>query len=149
MINIIKSFLVAIIMSVLLISGTTFAAPTAQNLNAAINTADDESTFVGVWRGTAQFQSVNWQREYVFQPNGKFSMTIDCGSYHAWFTGDWRIVQPGTMRLEIADYFPKKYVNGNVYVPEGETVGYRFINSNQLRLDSVRGAVMSDLYRAQ
>ena len=119
------------------------------------NQEEDASTFVGVWRGTMhvpQLQEPDCQREYVFQSNGKFSATMVCGSLRTWQTGDWRIVQQGVLRFEIADYEPKKYAGGKVHMPDGETNNYHFINQNQLRMDSavaVQGFTSSDFQRVQ
>lgn len=162
MTNLIKNTVIGLIIFCFLISGTACSRlidrsgerQSRQNnvFDLPNDNQEDDATLAGIWRGTAQFQSFDCQREYVFQPNGKYSATMDCGPYKNWITGDWRIIQPGTMRLDIANYEPKEYAGRKVYMPDGETVSYRFINSNQLRMDSatvIEGAVISDLYRAQ
>ena len=119
------------------------------SISAIVNT-DEDATFPGVWRGSTEVAKATCQMEYVFQQNHKYSSTWICGSYRAWQTGNWKIMKQGVMRFEIVDYEPKSYAGRKIYMPDSDTMDYRFVNNNQIHLESkIEGVSDAELYRAR
>jgi hypothetical protein len=163
MFNLIKSFIISLIFCALVSFGAACNSSAVLNRdgqnppkeNSGIANGDDSSALAGIWKGTQTAEQSTCQVEVVFQKSGQYSSMISCQNINlpVFIRGEWKIVQQGTVRVEIKDADPKEYPAGHpINYPESETLSYHFIDNDRLQINSdldMRDGFNAELQRAQ
>jgi len=91
----------------------------------------------GAWRINYQMGGTPCTAESIFENTGTYSTLATCddgfgGSYMTRSVGDWKLIQPGMIRIQYTDHEPKEFGGRPIRYPDGETVNFTVRDSDHL-----------------
>lgn len=101
----------------------------------------NEVDLAGTWVMQAPIAGMQCTSEFIFERTGTYSGLATCdngfgGTYMTRSVGDWKMLQPGMVRIQYTDHEPKEYAGRPVYYPDGETMAYSVIDNDHLNTSS-------------
>ena len=103
--------------------------------------AADAAFLYGSWRGTGEINGMPCEAQHIFQRNGTYSGMAGCdngfgGSYMTRSVGDWKMLGPGTVRIEYTDHEPKEFGGRKMHYPTGETINFTVKDNDHIETSS-------------
>jgi hypothetical protein len=109
---------------------------------------NDASILYGAWINTSPIGGLACRSEMIFERTGTYSGAAVCdngygGTLMTRSVGNWRLLQPGMVRLQYTDHEPKEFGGKPVYYPDGETMTFTVRDHNHL--DTSAGLLTREL----
>ena len=138
MTNAIKSYVLAMIVTVLVGSASVFAEtsftagydPDA----AAASIMPDAGPIAGVWRARVNYGVCVSIDEFIFQANGSYSSMTKCSNGYMYYeSGRWEVVGNAVIHCYIDNWEPKVFAGNVIRANPGKTFSYRFLDYNTMQ----------------
>ena len=138
MTNVIKSFVFATILTVVLGSASVYAEASftaGYDPDVAVtNLMPDAGPIAGVWRAKVNYGVCVSIDEFIFQADGSYSSMTRCSNGYMYYeTGRWEVVGNGVIHCYIQNWEPKVFAGNVIRANPGKTFSYRFIDYNTMQ----------------